>query len=337
MNDRKIFPSLVFCYHRILPNQIALAKRTNSFLYVNPENFEKHIQWMMSLGDIVDDIAGLYESASAKPQFMITFDDGWRDNYLYALPILKKYSIGATVFVCSDNVESKRIFWTEEINEMASQSRIRRIDFEKILRNLNYNASRDARIIDKIKIYSHWRRGSPNYLLSRFTELLKVIDASKREKWIEKFSNYIEIKRSNETDQILDWADILIMKKSGIKVGSHTHSHKILDQIGNLEIEQEVLRSKGIIQEKLGSKVTLFSYPNGCYHNSHIFTALKKYQFEYAFTLDNGQVTAKTERLKIPRMLLHEAIGQNIEEHCVNRLKGINTLRRKVFSYISRL
>ena len=52
-----------------------------------------------------------------KKSVVVTFDDGYRDNYEYALPILKKYAIPATFFVVTDALEQRIRLWWDEVAE----------------------------------------------------------------------------------------------------------------------------------------------------------------------------------------------------------------------------
>jgi peptidoglycan/xylan/chitin deacetylase (PgdA/CDA1 family) len=85
--------AVVFCYHSIHP--------TKSFSTVTPELFERHIEWLKEHCDIIPFQRAIEVAASPpdRPAVSITFDDGYSDNYDYALPVLCKHEVKATFFL----------------------------------------------------------------------------------------------------------------------------------------------------------------------------------------------------------------------------------------------
>jgi len=83
-----------------------------SFINVKPQVFESHIKYLQESGYTSLDTADLLEifhgtgSPPAKP-IVITFDDGWLDNWLFAFPILKKCGMKAIIFVVTSLIQEK--------------------------------------------------------------------------------------------------------------------------------------------------------------------------------------------------------------------------------------
>jgi peptidoglycan/xylan/chitin deacetylase (PgdA/CDA1 family)/SAM-dependent methyltransferase len=86
---------VILCYHSIHTD--------GSFRSATPEQFEQHLQWLknhcelMSLEALLD--ARGRGAAGSRPRVAITFDDGYRDNYDHAFPLLQKYGAIATFFL----------------------------------------------------------------------------------------------------------------------------------------------------------------------------------------------------------------------------------------------
>jgi len=93
----------VLMYHHVSSHKGALVT-------ITPENFESHCEYLskegyksLSLDEFLAFKKG--ELELPKKSVLITFDDGWIDNYLVAYPILKKYSLKAAIFIVTDWVE----------------------------------------------------------------------------------------------------------------------------------------------------------------------------------------------------------------------------------------
>lgn len=85
----------ILMYHHVNP--------TGTALNVRPELFDAQINYLKNAGYTtigVKDLVGILkgEHASAKKHIMLTFDDGWLDNWFYAFPVLLKYSVKAVIF-----------------------------------------------------------------------------------------------------------------------------------------------------------------------------------------------------------------------------------------------
>jgi peptidoglycan/xylan/chitin deacetylase (PgdA/CDA1 family) len=87
--------TVILCYHSVHPSI--------SFRSATPEVFESHLQWLqdhcclVSLKSLLESQGG--KPVGARPRVAITFDDGFRDNYEEAFPLLQKYEAPATFFV----------------------------------------------------------------------------------------------------------------------------------------------------------------------------------------------------------------------------------------------
>lgn len=105
-------------YHSVHPDALPENR-----LVVSPETFDRQMRFLKSHQYNVlplEAVANLVKEGKKIPYktIAITFDDGYKDNYIYAFPILKKYSLPATVFVIVEEVgRADRLSW-DEIKEM---------------------------------------------------------------------------------------------------------------------------------------------------------------------------------------------------------------------------
>lgn len=93
MSNARSVPVLM--YHHVTP--------TDGMINVSPQNFESQLQWFSKHGYQTITCARLAEHLQGKPapakSVLITFDDGYLDNYVYAYPLLKKYGFNAAIFL----------------------------------------------------------------------------------------------------------------------------------------------------------------------------------------------------------------------------------------------
>ncbi len=108
MSDVSKIP--VVYYHSIGP---AIPTWYRNFLTLSPERFREHLEYFRSNYTIIS-LKELWmimngQSASVRKPLVITFDDGYSDNYTWAFPVLKKYEVKATIFVSPDFADDREI------------------------------------------------------------------------------------------------------------------------------------------------------------------------------------------------------------------------------------
>lgn len=115
----KFFPRMLM-YHSIESKNLFPPDLPAS-LNIDPKTFEKQIKYLIKKGYVFLKASELLTFTENKPHVVLTFDDGFYNNYKNAFPILKKYNAKATIFLCPEDSELKSVFKTlseKEIKEM---------------------------------------------------------------------------------------------------------------------------------------------------------------------------------------------------------------------------
>ncbi|NEQ79828.1 MAG: polysaccharide deacetylase family protein [Moorea sp. SIO2I5] len=271
----KIMPGvLILMYHRV-----AEVDSDPWSLCVTPEHFAEHLEvlrkhrYPLSLQQLTQTIR---VRQPIKRSVVITFDDGYADNFYNAKPLLKRYDIPATVFVTTGGIGHSREFWWDELDRLLLQPGI----LPEILQ-LNINGSTYTWELGKAAYYSqadyqfyrHWSASGiedPSFrhtLYRSLYELLYPLSTHKREKVLEAirvWANAEPIGRS--THRSMSREELLALEEGGlIEVGAHTVTHPFLSKLPVASQQDEIQQSKHYLEEILGHPVTSFSYPHGDY------------------------------------------------------------------------
>jgi len=292
----------VMAYHRVISASAAAADHVHDTMWIAPETLAAQIRWMRSVGDIVDveTLIAADEHPSARALFALTFDDGWRDNYTEAFPILRDARVPATIFVVSDALEHGGLFWTEDVvtktHHIARQGGGHRIlDALKELWPANQPRTKES---------------SPSALSESWVEALKRVPDGERRDRIAAYFRAIGAVEEPLRGYLMTWDQAREMSNAGITFGSHTHTHQILEALDEPAIEHELVASRSAIANQLQRDVTLFCYPNARYRGTE-GRVLAGCGYRYGFIIDSRQVRRPIDPFYIPRFLMSEQIVRN--------------------------
>lgn len=293
---------VIATYHRVLPPDFPGLELVEPGMYVSEETFEAHVKLLseefslMHLSswlDAVDSGASLPARCAA-----ITFDDGWRDNYEYALPILRRYEAPATVFVVSGMVGTDQRFWPERLAAIlgADISTLDAGQDDDAIRWLNG-------IVDDADI------GAAPYsaeAVSRAIQVAKRDPDDVNHRMLDLLEARVPVQGGAAVRDVMNWDELKEMQKDGlVEIGSHTRSHfRLADGADPTRVETEVWDSKKTLEAGLGTDVSLFCYPNGDVSDDS--ETLVRRAYRAACTTKNGWNERGIDPWSLRRISLHE-------------------------------
>lgn len=265
---------VVLNYHRIGHPERSLFD--HALWSAQPEAFASQVRFLKSQLDVIgpDDLAAARRDARGR-YGLITFDDGYRDNYDVAFDILKAERVGATFFVVTGFIDSPRVPWWDEIAWMVRTSRRSRIELDGWLsRPVDLPAlDREQVIQDVLRVCKRLQPDRQSVYLDA------VADATGSGRYA-----------AGGHDLWMTWDMLREMRAAGMTIGGHTVSHRLLSKASDQEQRDEIVGCSRRLAEELEAPLRYFSYPVGGRNSFNDVTrgCLREAGIEFAFSYYGG-------------------------------------------------
>jgi peptidoglycan/xylan/chitin deacetylase (PgdA/CDA1 family) len=242
---------LVLNYHRIgNPDEDLFDPGVFS---ATADEFDRQIAYLkrylslITLDEALAFVDGSIKETKSRCRVLITFDDGYLDNYSLAFPILRSHGAQGVFFLATSMVGSCHLPWWDHIAYLMKTARKRRF-------TLSYPANLDVDIdgsgLDEslravLLSYKKPDNSDPARFIQELQEASMGEDPPKAMR------------------RFLSWDEAREMSRAGMAIGSHTHSHHVLSQLNPDRQYEDLSTSRSILKRELGSEVDVLAYPVG--------------------------------------------------------------------------
>lgn len=242
---------VIFTLHRVLPEDPADFS-PNAILQVKPAFLEYAIIRLRELGlDIVDLGEALRRVESpvpVRPFAVFTFDDAYRDNLKFALPVLRRQQCPFTLYVPTALVDGVGEVWWQALEDIVAAQSAVAVTY---LGETDYLPT--ATLAEKQHAYDsiYWR--------------MRAMPESDRVHFIREFAGQYGFDlEAHCRELIMDWSELRIFAGNQLcTLGAHTVHHYELAKLGAVEARNEIEQSLRVMKAQFGTTPIHLSYPIG--------------------------------------------------------------------------
>lgn len=248
----------------------------------------------ISLPDAVEMLAGT--RPLIPNSLVLTFDDGYRNNLTFALPILRQFKAPAIIFLCTGNVSEQKPFWFD------------RLDYAVQSMNNNTTSRRDIAELTEIDFTSRETLTRSFITFIRKEKKRYPTDAALRtamadltERMEQRSGQGLsEIFADDPWSGILTW-DEIAQAASEVHFGSHGVNHSQLGLIPLDAARQELIASRESIEFHTGLPCNHLAYPNGSF-NDDVIALARACKYSSAVTTIPGLNLLNSDILALRRI-----------------------------------
>ena len=286
---------LVYMLHHVTdkdPNGIP----TNEDLKVSPAFLEKIILAYQAKGFAfisLDELSAILSSSQKpKPPFItFTIDDGYLDNFTYALPIFERHKVPFAIFVATDFIDQKAVLWWDILEVLVIHNDI-----------IHYN---------KQSFPCHTFQEKWDTFRIIREDILKYDQSQLIESLQKAFSDYHIDWLKPIREKAMTWDHIKELSQHPLcTIGGHTVSHPALNQLSDDVFRQEVRVGIEKLENITGQKINHFAYPYGSPNEigEREYRLINEFNFKASFIAYGGCITEenKSSITHLPRVYLHE-------------------------------
>ncbi len=285
-----------------------------SIFGVTPTFFKAQLLAMKEIGTYItpQEVLSNYEEVvnSSTNYVLITFDDGLKEQYLKAKPILDALGIQALFFINTLNFIEKEVTLVHKIHLLRSQ--MATAAFFDILKSFDTQGKTVLSEKERHQAILHYNYDDEETALLKFTLNFKL-SLQEQQRLIQAifdthFDSDAIVKDLYMTeDQLKQLADVGML-------GSHTHSHLPLGYLDAKEIEKECMLSKNYLAELTQQSIPFVSYPYGSQEAcaSPVGSIAKSIGHSVGFTMERGINTGNENPLLLKRFDCNDLpLGKN--------------------------
>jgi peptidoglycan/xylan/chitin deacetylase (PgdA/CDA1 family) len=278
---------IALTYHQVLPDSSRRAgPRAPNVTFVS--EFEQQVSYLARHHHLAneEDLSNFLCGAPLPPHsVLITFDDGYRNNYTQAFPVLRRMGASALFFLATGFVGNRR----------------NRLWFDRL----------DAAVAARPDETARWLRESgplASVGISDLKAAAKRLSSVRRDALVAELERVTGHKNAEGLEparvEPMTWSEVREMAAAGMHIGAHTETHQILAAASLDEAFEELRRSRATIEAELDRACWAFSYPNGekSDFGPRDFATLRKVGYRCAFTQGPGAIDREHNPYALPRV-----------------------------------
>lgn len=288
-------PAIILIYHRV-----AFLENDPQLLAVKPDNFYKQVEWLKNKYNIItlEELGNHLKNGSIpKKSVVITFDDGYADNCLEALPVLEALSAHATFFITTDSIGSEREFWWDDLERIFMNDVILPVSLSLDISGKTYKFD-TSNPASKLKTYK------------KLHPILKFQKSVDRDDLIRKILDWGGLSyKGRKAYRPMNIKEISRLSRSEYAtIGAHTQSHPPLSILSKDEQKNEIIQSRMQLEDWTNTQIKHFSYPFGSIidYNKNSVAICKEEGFSTACSNFYSQVHSWSNRYELPRCLIRD-------------------------------
>jgi peptidoglycan/xylan/chitin deacetylase (PgdA/CDA1 family) len=226
--------------------------------------------------------------------FIISFDDGFENNYSVAAPILDEFKIPAVFYITSNFVDKNMMSWIDRIDfalEETHQQTLNLSFFDKPISVATNEQKKDLLI--KIR---NLAKGNKEFFIKKEMHISEIFEAC-------------GIKEVFSCDSSIDlkmtWKQVGELDSNSLfTIGGHTHTHPIMSYLKASELDYEITTCLEFLEVAGVKNLNHFSYPEGLGHcyNEDVIDILKQKNITCCPTAIDGVNSANTDLFHLKRV-----------------------------------
>ena len=290
---------IVLMYHRLTgPGASGAIGGLDYGDAVPCEHFDGHMRLLRWFGLPVSVDEGytrlVNHSPGPRTLIAVTFDDGYRDNFVLGTRVWKKYRLPVTVFPAVSAIDRGEWLWWDELLQIVGHADSLDHDLKALLELVcelvgdSRESEPTAKTFERMELV--------NYLVPR----LKLLPMEIRDDVLDELACRLGVRRQQPTAVhsgtsatghegrvYMTWAELHEQAREGVQVGGHTVHHPSLPFERADVARQEIQECRVHLESKLGRAVTCFAYPGG-FHGDREVQFVREAGYRVAVTVEKG-------------------------------------------------
>ena len=296
---------IMYHYVRDLPNS-----RYPKIKGMNIVDFKKQLGILInaykiiSMDELIAAING--EIQLSENSAMLTFDDGYIDNYTNVLPILEENDCTGSFFIPGKTFTEHKLLDVNKIHYILACADKKDI-LSDLFEKLNFYRGQEYAIQENDELYDQY--AVPSMLDDAETIFIKrILLNALREKLRNKiaselFEKYVGVDEEKMAYELYMTEDqVLSMKRRGMYIGLHGYDHYWLEKLSEDEMKKDIDQAINVMSPFMEKDKLVFNYPYGSY-NVRVLKYITEIGILLGLTTKRGIADiAKDPLLELPRI-----------------------------------
>jgi peptidoglycan/xylan/chitin deacetylase (PgdA/CDA1 family) len=277
----------VLLYHRVCQFADSPWLEAGGVPYTLPDAFRRQLTELKDHGGEFFTLEQLLEGAwpePSRPGFVVTFDDGFDDNFSTACPILDELNVPAVFFVTAAMPARQSLLWE----------------------HLLFRLSKEPSCLAEINRLTCIVLGKPVMLDRTIQAVRSLLSPEQADDILESVAHATPDVHTDATSLYPEWKALEQANRNGHQIAAHTTSHRMRHTMTQKQFEDEIGVAKDTLQNNIDCEVTAMSYPYNGYFFMDAEICLAT-GYKQVATVDPGRLNKNTSSFWIPRRTVFRA------------------------------